>query len=344
MRKLDYKIVGVDIDAGKRAVELMKKHVESTYIPGVVGDVGGFGGLFQLEVESYKKPVLVSGADGVGTKLKIAFLMGRHDTVGIDCVAMCVNDIVCMGATPLFFLDYIAIGKLEPEKISEIVKGVSEGCKIAGCALIGGETAEMPGFYSEGEYDIAGFAVGIVDRDHIIDGSEIEEGDTIIGLPSSGLHSNGFSLVRKILFEHRDLTIDKHIDELRCPLGEELLRPTKIYVSQVKKAMAVAKLKGIAHITGGGILENIPRIIPSGLVAEIDIKSWQIPPIFTYIQKLGHIEENEMFRTFNMGIGLIMIASPEDGERIMKELANEKPCIIGRISHGTGGIRFCQKI
>lgn len=344
MRRLDYKFAGVDIDAGKRAVELMKKHIESTYIPGVVGDIGGFGGLFQLEAGSYRRPVLVSGADGVGTKLKIAFMMNRHDTVGIDCVAMCVNDIVCMGATPLFFLDYIAIGKLEPEKISQIVKGISVGCRMAGCALVGGETAEMPDFYGEGEYDIAGFAVGIVDRDNIIDGSEIEVGDIIIGLPSSGLHSNGFSLVRKILFEHRNLTIDEHIDELGCILGEELLRPTKIYVSQVKKAMTVAKLKGIAHITGGGILENIPRIIPPELVAEIDIKSWQVPPIFTYIQKLGHLEGTEMFRTFNMGIGLVMIVSPEDSEHIMKELANEEPRIIGRISHGTGGIRLCERI
>jgi len=341
MSRFDYKTAGVDIDAGKYAIELMKEHVKSTETPGVISDIGGFGGLFQPDLEGYKNPVFVSGADGVGTKLKIAFMLDRHDTVGIDCVAMCVNDVVCTGAVPLFFLDYIATGKLEPKKIAMLVKGISDGCKTAGCAIIGGETAEMPGFYANGEYDIAGFAVGVVDRDDIIDGSKINEGDVVLGIPSSGLHSNGFSLVRRILFEQHKLKVDTYIESLGKSLGEELLHPTKIYVPHVKRVQRVAKLKGIAHITGGGIIENVPRIIPQGLIAEINVKSWQIPPVFTLIKKLGQIENMEMFRTFNMGIGMVMVAAPKDAEFIVKELTGEGACVIGRITRGTGGIKLC---
>jgi phosphoribosylformylglycinamidine cyclo-ligase len=340
MERISYRDSGVDIDAGARAVELMKKYVTRTHITGVIGGIGGFGGAFQPDLSGYKNPVLVSGTDGVGTKLKLAFMMDKHDTVGIDCVAMCVNDIACMGAAPLFFLDYIATGKLEPEKIAEIVKGMSDGCCEAGCALIGGETAEMPGFYGEGEYDMAGFAVGIVDRDRIIDGSWIEEGDLLVGIPSSGLHSNGFSLVRRIVFEKEGLSVDTYVEEFGCTLGEELIKPTRIYVRHIKKAMGLVNLKGVVHITGGGFIDNIPRVIPRGLMAGIQLGRWEIPPVFSYLQRKGNVETGEMFRTFNMGIGLVMVVSPEEADRILEELKDEEPKIIGKIFQGTGGVEL----
>ncbi|MBA1336695.1 MAG: Phosphoribosylformylglycinamidine cyclo-ligase [Firmicutes bacterium] len=340
MSNLSYRDSGVDIDAGARAVELMKEHVARTRIPGVLGGIGGFGGAFQPDLSNYKKPVLVSGTDGVGTKLKLAFMMDKHDTVGIDCVAMCVNDIACMGAVPLFFLDYIATGRLDPEKVADIVKGISDGCCEAGCALIGGETAEMPGFYSDGEYDMAGFAVGVVDRDQIIDGHSIEEGDLIIGIPSSGVHSNGFSLVRSIVFNKMGLNVDSYIEEFGCTLGEELLKPTRIYVNQIKAALRSAEIKGIVHVTGGGFIDNIPRVIPGGLTAGIELGSWEIPAVFRYLQKNGNVETEEMFRTFNMGMGLVMVVSPKQSDRVLEALREEKPRVIGRIFSGTGGVEL----
>lgn len=340
MDGLSYSASGVDIDAGARAVELMKAHAAKTRIPGVLGGIGGFGGAFQPDLSSYKTPVLVSGTDGVGTKLKLAFMMDKHDTVGIDCVAMCVNDIACMGAVPLFFLDYIATGRLDPEKTADIVKGISDGCCEAGCALIGGETAEMPGFYSDGEYDMAGFAVGIVDRDRIIDGRSIEEGDVIIGIPSSGVHSNGFSLVRGIVFDKMGLNVDSYIEEFGCTLGEELLKPTRIYVNQIRAVLRSAEIKGIVHVTGGGFIDNIPRVIPGALTAGIELGSWEIPVVFSYLQKNGDVETAEMFRTFNMGMGLVMIVSPKHSDRVLEALREEKPRIIGRIFSGTGGVEL----
>jgi len=348
MDSFTYRDAGVDIDAGARAVELMKEHVSSTCIPGVLGDIGGFGGLFQPNLSNYQNPVFVSGTDGVGTKLKVAFMMNKHDTVGVDCVAMCVNDIACLGAVPLFFLDYIATGRLEPGNVADIVKGISEGCRNAGCALIGGETAEMPGFYKDGEYDIAGFAVGIVDKDKIIDGSSIREGDVMIGLPSSGIHSNGYSLVRKILyslvrkilFDKHKLSVDSFVEELGHTLGEELIKPTRIYVSGLKKARQKVELRGVVHITGGGFIENIPRILPDGLKAKVYPGSWEIPPVFGYLQRLGNVDVQEMFRTFNMGIGLVMVVSPEDADVLLEELSDEKAVIMGKIIRGTGGVEI----
>jgi len=344
MDTISYRDSGVDIDAGARAVELIKQHISKTHIPGVMGSIGGFGGAFQPDLTGYKSPVLVSGADGVGTKLKIAFMMDKHDTVGIDCVAMCVNDIACMGAKPLFFLDYIATGKLEPGKISDIVKGIAEGCCQAGCALIGGETAEMPGFYSPGEYDLAGFVVGMADRDSIIDGSRTEEGDLLVGLPSSGLHSNGYSLVRKVLFENGGMTAGTFVDDLGSTLGEELIKPTRIYVKQVESALKTADVKGIVHITGGGFTENIPRVIPAGLRADIYLDGWDVPAIFRYIQTLGNIRGEEMYKTFNMGIGLVMAVAREHTDRLLEELKGDGAKVIGRISNGTGGVKLWPKL
>lgn len=340
MERMTYRDSGVDIDAGAKAVELMKGHVAKTRTPGVISGIGGFGAAFMPDLTGYREPVLVSGTDGVGTKLKIAFMMDRHDTIGIDCVAMCVNDIACMGAKPLFFLDYIATGKLEPEKVADIVKGISEGCREAGCALIGGETAEMPGFYSPGEYDLAGFAVGIVDRESIIDGSSIKEGDLLVGLPSSGLHSNGYSLVRKVLFEKEGMSVQTYVEDFGCSLGEELLKPTRIYVKQVLKAVETADVKGIAHITGGGFFENIPRIIPDGLRADIYPDRWKVPEVFKFIQHRGGIGQQEMFRTFNMGIGLVLAADPGQAEILLESLQSDGAVVIGRISPGSGGIKL----
>ncbi len=333
--KLTYKDSGVDIDAGNKFVEDIKKSVQSTYIKGVMGDLGGFGGMFELG-KGYRNPVLVSGTDGVGTKLKIAFMTDKHDTIGIDAVAMCVNDIAVLGAKPLFFLDYLGTGKLDPKVSPEIVKGIAEGCKQAGCALIGGETAEMPGFYQQGEYDIAGFAVGIVEKDEIIDGSKIVSGDVAIGISSSGIHSNGYSLVRKLFFDKLSWTLDKKIDELGKTLGEELITPTKIYVKTVLNLKEKVELKGIVHITGGGFIENVPRILPDNLDMEIDKKSYEVPAIFKLMKEKGNIDETEMYKTFNMGIGMIVIVSKDQAKQAMQILEdmNEQAYILGAIKPG----------
>ena len=328
-----YKEAGVDITAGYRAVELMKQHIAKTITSGVCSDIGGFGGLFELDLMDIKKPVLVSGTDGVGTKLKLAFLMDKHNTVGIDCVAMCVNDIICSGAKPLFFLDYIACGKNVPEKIAKIVEGIAEGCVQSGAALIGGETAEMPGFYPENEYDLAGFSVGIVDKDKIIDNKKMTSGDSIIAIPSSGVHSNGFSLVRKI-FDVENSDIKEPVPELLGKsIGETLLTPTKIYVKSVLALNNEIEIKGISHITGGGFYENIPRSIPNGLCAKIDRKSIKVLPIFELIAKKGNISEREMFNTFNMGVGMSIVVADSDTEKAIEILkANgEDAYIIGEI-------------
>ena len=328
-----YAAAGVDITAGYRSVELMKKHIARTETPGVMGGLGGFGGLFAPDLTGMKKPILVSGTDGVGTKLKIAFRMDRHDTVGIDCVAMCVNDIICCGAKPLFFLDYIACGKNVPERIEQIVKGVCEGCVQAGAALIGGETAEMPGFYPENEYDLAGYSTGIVDQDRIIDNTRMEAGDTVLALPSSGVHSNGFSLVRKIFdIEHADLEAPRA--ELGGKsLGEALLTPTKIYVKPVLALLAQVDVKGISHITGGGFYENIPRSIPEGLGARIERKAVRVLPVFDLIAKAGSISERDMFNTYNMGVGMSVVVAAEDAEKALRILKDngEDAYVIGEI-------------
>ena len=338
-----YAAAGVDITAGYRAVELMKQHIARTLTTGVCSDVGGFGGLFELDLSGISKPVLVSGTDGVGTKLRLAFLMDKHDTVGIDCVAMCVNDIICCGAKPLFFLDYIACGKNVPERIADIVKGVCEGCVQSGAALIGGETAEMPGFYPVDEYDLAGYSTGIVDKDRIIRQENMREGDVILALPSSGVHSNGFSLVRKVFdVEHADLKMP--LDALGGKsLGETLLTPTKIYVKPVLALLDRVKVKGISHITGGGFYENIPRSIPEGLQARIEKSAVRVLPIFNLIAKAGNISERDMYNTFNMGVGMSVIVSPED-EQISLEILREQGLDaypIGRIERGEERIVLC---
>lgn len=328
-----YAASGVDITAGYRSVELMKQHIMRTMIPGVCSDVGGFGGLFELDLEGISKPVLVSGTDGVGTKLKLAFLMDKHDTVGIDCVAMCVNDIICCGAKPLFFLDYIACGKNIPERIADIVKGVCEGCVQSEAALIGGETAEMPGFYPVDEYDLAGYSTGVVDKAKIIDNKTMKEGDVIIALPSSGVHSNGFSLVRKV-FDIENADIKKPLDALNGKsLGETLLTPTRIYVKPVLELLEKVTVKGISHITGGGFYENIPRSIPDGLGAKIDKNAVKILPIFKLIQETGNISERDMFNTFNMGVGMSIVVAKEDAEKALESLkgSGEAAYIIGEI-------------
>jgi len=315
-----YKEAGVDISLANQIVERIKPLIGKTSIPGVLGGIGGFGGLFSLAEQKYKEPVLVSGTDGVGTKLKVAFALNKHDTIGIDLVAMSVNDIITCGAKPLFFLDYISIGKLSEKVVIELVKGVTEGCKMADCALLGGETAEMPGFYAEGEYDLAGFAVGVVEKSQIIDGKKIKEGDAVIGIASNGLHSNGFSLVRKVLFESKKYKINDKIPSFEKSLGEELLKPTSIYVFPVLHLLEKYKILGIAHITGGGIVENIPRILPEGVSVRIDQENWPKPSIFTFIQEEGEISDGEMYRTFNMGIGMVLIVSPSDASKVMDEL------------------------
>lgn len=329
-KTISYREAGVDIDAGNRTVELIKEHVQSTAIPGVLTGIGGFGGLFALPAAEYREPILVSSTDGVGTKLKIAFELDRHDTIGIDLVAMCVNDILVQGAKPLFFLDYLAVGKLRPEKATAIVRGIAEGCRQAGCALVGGETAEMPGLYEEDHYDLAGFAVGIVERSKIIDGSQVEAGDRLIGLPSSGLHSNGYSLARKVLFgkEHRhprdgmlDLTV----------LKEELLIPTTIYVPYILPLLDRYRIKAMAHITGGGLVENLPRVFPPHLDAAVDVDSWDIPPIFDLIAQKGPVAPEEMYRTFNMGIGYVLIVSPEEEAPVRQALEQQ-----GLATYGIG--------
>ena len=335
-----YAAAGVDVTAGYEAVDRIKPLVESTYIPGVIGTLGGFGGLFAPDVSGMKKPVLVSGTDGVGTKLKIAFLMDKHDTVGIDCVAMCVNDIICSGASPLFFLDYVAVGKNVPSRIEAIVSGVTEGCRQAGCALIGGETAEMPGFYPADEYDLAGFSVGVVDKEKIFDKTTIVPGDVILGLPSSGVHSNGFSLVRKVLdVEHADLTAP--VDALGGKsLGETLLAPTRIYVKSILALMDQVRIKSVSHITGGGFYENIPRSLPKGMTAKIREADVPVLPIFDLIQEKGNVPRREMFNTFNMGIGMTVVVAKEEADQALAVLraAGEAPVVLGEIVAGDEGV------
>ena len=338
-----YAAAGVDITAGYRAVELMKRHIARTVTPGVCSDVGGFGGLFELDLTGIRRPILVSGTDGVGTKLKLAFLMDKHDTVGVDCVAMCVNDIICCGAKPLFFLDYIACGKNVPERIEQIVKGVCDGCVQAGCALIGGETAEMPGFYPENEYDLAGYSTGVVDRDRILNNAETEPGDVVIALPSSGVHSNGFSLVRKVFdVEHTDLTAP--VEALGGKsLGETLLTPTRIYVMPVLALMEKIRVKGVSHITGGGFYENIPRMIPEGLCARIREKDVRVLPIFDLIERVGGVSRRDMFNTFNMGVGMCLTVSAKDADAALAVLREqgEDAYVLGEIVRGERRIELC---
>ncbi len=336
-----YAAAGVDIEAGYKGVRLMKKHVERTMIPGVVSGIGGFGGLFAPDLSGMKEPVLVSGTDGVGTKIRLAQLLDKHDTIGIDCVAMCVNDIICCGARPLFFLDYIAIGKNEPEKVASIVSGVAEGCVQSGCALIGGETAEHPGLMAPEDYDLAGFAVGIVDKEKMLNPSQVKAGDVILSLPSTGIHSNGFSLVRKVFnIEHAKL--DEWSEELGGELGGVLLQPTAIYVKPVLAAIEAAQIHGVSHITGGGFYENIPRCLPKGMTAKIDKSALWIDPIFRMIQRLGNIPEHDMFNTFNMGTGMVLVVAKEDVDKAVAALNSEGEGakVIGEIVAGDAGVEL----
>ena len=337
-----YAAAGVDIEAGYQGVKMMNRYVQRTLTADVISDLGGFGGLFSLDLHGLEKPVLVSGTDGVGTKQRIAQLMDRHSTVGIDCVAMCVNDIICCGAKPLFFLDYIAIGKNIPEKVVSLVSGVSEGCVRAGCALIGGETAEHPGTMKPDDYDLAGFAVGVVDRDKILDKNKMQPGDVVIGLPSSGLHSNGYSLVRKV-FDVENADLGQYYGELGCALGEELLRPTKIYVRPVLAAIEAADIRGISHITGGGFYENIPRCIPDGLCAKIEKKTLRIPPIFPLLARMGGISERDMFNTFNMGTGMVLVAARDSADKALAALHSlgQEAGVIGEIVSGEEKVALC---
>ena len=342
---MDYKSAGVDIEAGYRSVELMKEHIAKTMSAGVMGDIGGFGGLFELDMTGITKPVLVSGTDGVGTKLKLAFLMDKHDTVGIDCVAMCVNDIICVGAKPLFFLDYIAVGKNFPEKIASIVSGVAEGCVQSGAALIGGETAEMPGFYPEDEYDLAGFSVGVVDKDKILNNKTIQEGDVILALPSSGVHSNGFSLVRKVFEKEMNKEgLDTYYDSLGKTLGEALLAPTRIYVKALKNIKkSGVTVKACSHITGGGFYENVPRMLKDGVRAVIRKDSYPVPPIFKLLAEKGKIEEKMMYNTFNMGLGMVVAVDEADVDKTMAAIkaAGDQPYVVGTIENGEKGVTLC---
>lgn len=341
---MDYKNAGVDIEAGYLSVELMKKYVKETMRPEVLGSLGGFSGAFSLSaIKNMEKPTLVSGTDGVGTKIKLAFLMDRHDTVGIDCVAMCVNDIACAGGEPLFFLDYIACGKNYPEKIASIVKGVAEGCKQSGAALIGGETAEHPGLMPEEEYDLAGFAVGVVDEKNLITGETIKPGDVLVGIASSGVHSNGFSLIRKV-FDMTKESLDTYYDELGATLGETLLTPTRIYVKALKSIKdAGVVIKGCSHITGGGFYENIPRMLPEGVCAVIEKNSYPIPAIFGLMQKKGNLEEKMMYNTYNMGLGMVLALDPADADKAVKaiEAAGEKAYVVGKVEAGEKGVAIC---
>jgi phosphoribosylformylglycinamidine cyclo-ligase len=341
---MDYKNAGVDIEAGYQSVELMKKYVKETMRPEVMGGLGGFSGAFSMmAIQKMENPILLSGTDGVGTKIKLAFLMDKHDTVGIDCVAMCVNDVACAGGEPLFFLDYIACGKNYPEKIATIVKGVAEGCKQAGAALIGGETAEHPGLMPEEEYDLAGFAVGVADEKDLIDGSTIKAGDTLIGIASSGVHSNGFSLVRKV-FEMTKESLDTYYEELGTTLGEALIRPTRIYVKAMKSIKdAGVKVKGCSHITGGGFYENIPRMLPENVRAVVKKDSYEIPAIFKLLQKTGNIAEEMMYNTYNMGLGMVLAVNPEDVDKTMKAIqaAGDVAYVVGNCEAGEKGVTLC---
>lgn len=329
---ITYKDSGVDVERGYEAVRLMKEHVKRTFNDNVIGDLGSFGGFYSIENNGMAHPVLVAGTDGVGTKLKLAFMTGRHDTVGIDCVAMCVNDVICQGAAPMFFLDYMATGRLQPELAATIVRGVAEGCLQAGCALIGGETAEMPGFYPDGEYDLAGFCVGIVDKAQAINGSGIRAGDTLIGLASSGVHSNGFSLVRKLLIKE-DTDLEAVVPELGCSLADELMRPTRIYVRTIKELISRFTIKGIAHITGGGFIENIPRILPDGLTARIERGSWPVQPVFGFMQSISGMRDAQIYNTFNMGIGMVLAVDNEEAEAVLcaANSLGEKAFVIGDV-------------
>ncbi|MGI6182732.1 MAG: phosphoribosylformylglycinamidine cyclo-ligase [Candidatus Fimadaptatus sp.] len=335
---ITYKDSGVDVERGYEAVRLMKEHVKRTFNDNVIGDLGSFGGFYSIENNGMNRPVLVAGTDGVGTKLKLAFMTGRHDTVGIDCVAMCVNDVVCQGAMPLFFLDYLATGSLKPELAATIVRGIAEGCLQAGCALIGGETAEMPGFYPDGEYDLAGFCVGMVDRAQAINGSGIRAGDTLVGLASSGVHSNGFSLVRRLLVND-DTDLNAVVDELGCSLADELLRPTRIYVRTIKELISRFAIKGIAHITGGGFIENIPRILPDGLTARIDRGSWPVQPIFKMMQRISGMQDEQIYNTFNMGIGMVLAVDSEEADAVVcaANSLGEKAFVIGEVIDSADG-------
>lgn len=340
---MDYRQSGVDIDAGNETVRRIKSLARATFTPGVLSDIGSFGGLFRLDRDRYRDPVLVSSADGVGTKLKVAFMTGRHDTVGADLVNHCVNDILVQGAEPLFFLDYLATGRLSPSVAEQVVSGVARACRENGCALIGGETAEMPGFYTDGEYDIAGFIVGVVERPRIVDGRTIAAGDVLIGLPSAGLHTNGYSLARRVLFETAGYRPDTFIRELGATAAEALLAPHLSYLRVVRPLIERGYIRGLAHITGGGITENLPRILPDGCAAEIDRTSWRVPPLFTLLQERGAIARDEMFRTFNMGVGLMIVCAPEDAENVVRAVsdAGEPNAVrMGRIVPGDGTVRY----
>lgn len=319
-KQMTYADAGVDIDAGNKAVELMKDSVRASYRPEVIGDLGGFGGLFALDIKKYKEPVLVSGTDGVGTKLKLAFMADKHDTIGQDAVAMCVNDILVQGAEPLFFLDYIAVDKVDSQKVADIVKGVADACRESGCALIGGETAEMAGFYAKNEYDIAGFCVGAVDRSKMITGDKVKAGDVLIGLPSSGVHSNGFSLVRKICFDVMGFTMDTYIDEFGCTLGEKLITPTRLYPKTCLPLIEKFDLHGMVHITGGGFYDNIPRVLPANCDAEVNAAAWEVPVVFKKLQEWGNVPWHEMYRTFNMGIGMVLVVDPSEADAVREHL------------------------
>ena len=342
--KITYQDAGVDVHRGYEAVSKMKEHVKSTFTDGVLTDIGSFGGSYSIaKYMGMEEPVLVSGTDGVGTKLKLAFDLNKHDTIGIDCVAMCVNDILCSGAIPLFFLDYIATGRISPEQVAEIVKGIATGCKESLCALVGGETAEMPGFYKDGEYDVAGFAVGIVDKAKMIDGSKMKAGDVIIGLHSSGVHSNGYSLVRKIIDTY-ELDLNAYCEELGETYGEAFLKPTKLYVKAVMAAKEAAELKGIAHITGGGFIENVPRMLPEGVDARINLNVINAPKVYTLLEKLSGLEINELYNTFNMGIGMMIVTAKEDADKVVEALCKvgEEATIIGEIVEGNKEVILWQ--
>ena len=336
MERMTYRDAGVDIDAGNESVSLIKDAVRATYRSEVMGDLGGFGGLFALNTKDYKEPVLVSGTDGVGTKLRLAFLLNKHDTIGQDAVAMCVNDILVQGAEPLFFLDYLAVGKLEPMQVAEVVTGVARACKESGCALIGGETAEMAGFYPIGEYDIAGFSVGVAERSKLITPARVKVGDVLLGLPSSGVHSNGYSLVRKIVFERKGFKGDEYMEELGQTIGEELLTPTRLYPRICLPLIREFDIHGMVHITGGGFYENIPRALPEHMGAEVNGAAWTIPPVFRLLQEWGNVDWTEMYRTFNMGIGMVLIVSSDEADRITAQLnaQNETVYHIGHVTEG----------
>ena len=333
---MDYKSAGVDIDAGNETVRRIKSLAKSTFTPGVLSEIGSFGGLFRLDAGSWKDPILVSSADGVGTKLKIAFLANEHRTIGVDLVNHCVNDILVQGARPLFFLDYLATGKLQPDVAAHIVDGLARACRENGCALLGGETAEMPGFYRDGEYDLAGFIVGAVDQETLIDGRSIAVGDVLIGVPSTGLHTNGYSLARQIVFEHLGLSVDTRVEEFGETIGAALLRPHRSYLNALYPLISRGAIKGIAHITGGGITDNVPRILPEGTAAQVDTASWVVPPIFQWLQRAGNVPEDDMRRTFNMGIGMVLVCTPTLASTIVDDLRarKEEPVVIGEIVQG----------